>query len=182
MAFRDVPLDCSFQSYNSLCASMQVILSSLAKGVQHNNPRTRWGAQYNNPQTRWNTLFSSLMAPKRLGEGANQDNVNNRARSDSSGLSSTGRWDVEQRVWCEDSFWTELRAETMKLILQHLPDSLCLDRACFEMAVKGEQGCDIVKDETLKQKIRSLWISLLQKHGSRQEDFGAQSGWATIFS
>ena len=91
-----------FQSYNSLCASMQVILSSLAKGVQHNNPRTRWGAQYNNPQTRWNTLFSSLMAPKRLGEGANQDNVNNRARSDSS-MMEQGCHLLADGTWSEGS-------------------------------------------------------------------------------
>ena len=100
---------------------------------------------------------------------------------DGAGLSSMGRWDVEQRVWCEDSFWTELRGETMKLILQHLPDSLSLDRACFEMAVKGEEGCGIVKNETLKQRIRDLWITLLQKHGSQQEDLGYKAAGQPFF-
>ena len=100
---------------------------------------------------------------------------------DGAGLSSMGRWDVEPRVWCEDSFWTELRGETMKLILQHLPDSLSLDRACFEMAVKGEEGCGIVKNETLKQRIRDLWITLLQKHGSQQEDLGYKAAGQPFF-
>ena len=58
----------------------------------------------------------------------------------------------------------------MELILSHLPDPHALDRACFEMAVKGEDGCWLVKDEALKQKIRQLWIDLLRKHGSKLED------------
>lgn len=64
----------------------------------------------------------------------------------------------------------ELRKETLDLVLQHLGDERKLDRACFEMAVKGEQGCDIVCDEGLKDSIRKLWIRKLQQHGSTQEN------------
>eukprot|EP00435_Cladocopium_sp_Y103_P068936 s20_g32.t1 len=88
---------------------------------------------------------------------------------DGAGLSSMGRWDVEQRVWSDGPFWRELRERTMQLILQHLPDERALDRTCFEMAVKGEAGCGLVQDEGLKDSIRRLWIDLLKKHGSTQE-------------
>ena len=49
-----------------------------------------------------------------------------------------GRWDIDKRVWSQNGFWTELRGETLDLILQHLGDDKKLDRACFEMA--GERG------------------------------------------
>ena len=54
----------------------------------------------------------------------------------------------------------------MDLIVQHLGDERKLDRACFEMAVKGEAGCDIVCDENLKQNLRELWMRKLRQHGS----------------
>eukprot|EP00435_Cladocopium_sp_Y103_P075162 s332_g54.t1 len=38
------------------------------------------------------------------------------------------------------------------------------------MAVKGEEGCGLVRDEELKRQLRELWIQLLQKHGSSQVD------------
>eukprot|EP00435_Cladocopium_sp_Y103_P066703 s951_g29.t1 len=88
---------------------------------------------------------------------------------DGAGLSSMGRWDVEQRVWSQGPFWQELRRETLSLILRHQLDEKAVDRACFEMAVKGEAGCALVRDENLKQEIRQLWIELLRKHGSQQE-------------
>lgn len=40
------------------------------------------------------------------------------------------------------AFWMELRQGSLKLILDHLKDDLALDRACFAMAVKGEEGCE----------------------------------------
>ena len=49
------------------------------------------------------------------------------------------------------------------MVLQHVGDERKLNRACFEMAVRGEDGCDIVRNEELKNKIRSLWIHLLKK-------------------
>jgi len=36
------------------------------------------------------------------------------------------------------------------------------------MAVRGEDGCDIVRNEALKNKIRALWIRFLKRHGSKQ--------------
>ena len=89
---------------------------------------------------------------------------------DGAGLPSMGRWDVEHRIWSDTPFWKELREETLKLVIRHLGDERRLDRACFEMAVKGEQGCDIVRDEALKNNIRALWISKLKQHGSTQEN------------
>ena len=88
---------------------------------------------------------------------------------DGAGLSSMGRWDADKRIWSETPFWKELRKETLDMVLQHVGDERKLNRACFEMAVRGEDGCDIVRNEELKNKIRSLWISLLKKHGSTQE-------------
>ena len=87
---------------------------------------------------------------------------------DGAGLTSIGRWDFENRIWSKGPFWDELRKGSLGLIQAHLGPSLTLDRACFEMAVKGEQGCSIVKDEQLKEKLRSFWIDLLKRHGSEQ--------------
>ena len=89
---------------------------------------------------------------------------------DGAGLPSMGRWDIDKRIWNNSDFWLELRKETLDMVLQHLGDERKLDRACFEMAVKGEQGCDIVCDEGLKDSIRKLWVRKLQQHGSTQED------------
>ena len=36
------------------------------------------------------------------------------------------------------------------------------------MAVKGEEGCSIVKDERLKEKLRDFRIDLLKRHSSEQ--------------
>ena len=89
---------------------------------------------------------------------------------DGAGLLSMGRWDVENRIWSMGEFCKQLRRGTVALIEKHLGDARALDRACFEMAVKGEKGCSIVRDETLKGEIRKFWISLLEGHGSTQTD------------
>ena len=89
---------------------------------------------------------------------------------DGAGLLSMGRWDVENRIWSMGAFWKQLRQGTIALIEAHLGDPRELDRACFEMAVKGEEGCNIVRDEKLKNEIRRYWISLLRQHGSAQAD------------
>ncbi|CAL1134668.1 unnamed protein product [Cladocopium goreaui] len=67
------------------------------------------------------------------------------------------------------AFWERLRKGTVELIEKHLGDERALDRACFEMAVRGEAGCSIVRDEKLKNDIRLFWIDLLKQHGSKQE-------------
>lgn len=89
---------------------------------------------------------------------------------DGAGLLSMGRWDVENRIWSMGAFWKQLRQGTIALIEAHLGDPRELDRARFEMAVKGEEGCNIVRDEKLKNEIRRYWISLLRQHGSAQAD------------
>ena len=81
----------------------------------------------------------------------------------------TSTVDADKRIWSETPFWKELRKETLEMVLQHVGDERTLNRACFEMAVRREEGCAIVCDENLKAKIRALWIRLLRKHGSEQE-------------
>eukprot|EP00435_Cladocopium_sp_Y103_P046262 s364_g13.t1 len=80
---------------------------------------------------------------------------------DGAGLTSMGRWDTEQRIWCDIPFWKELRYETMELISRHLPDERALDRACFEMAVTGEAGCSLVQDESFKQQVAVSSLAIL---------------------
>jgi len=74
---------------------------------------------------------------------------------DGAGLPSMGRWDPDKRIWNNNTFWRELRKETMDLIVQHLGDERKLDRACFEMAVKGEAGCSVVLN-TSDGRMKSL--------------------------
>ena len=76
---------------------------------------------------------------------------------------------MEQRIWSKGPFWEKLRKGTVDLIEKHLGDERALDRACFEMAVRGEAGCSIVRDEKLKNDIRLFWMELLKQHGSKQE-------------
>ena len=89
---------------------------------------------------------------------------------DGAGLVSAGRWDIDQRVWEEGEFWKVLRQESMKLIIQHARGEMELDRTCFHMAAKGEQGCGLVRNEAFKQQLRSLWIRLLTSAGFKDED------------
>ena len=100
---------------------------------------------------------------------------------DGAGLPSMGRWDVEHRIWSDTPFWKELRKETLELVVHHLGDERKLDRACFEMAVKGEQGCEIVCDETLKSNIRALWTRKLEQHGSTQKNLDFKAPGQTVF-
>ena len=87
---------------------------------------------------------------------------------DGAGLTSIGSWDFENRTWSKGPFWDELRKGSLDMIQAHLGRGMALDRACFEMAVKGEEGCSIVKDERLKEKLRDFRIDILKRHGSEQ--------------
>ena len=89
---------------------------------------------------------------------------------DGAGLASLGRWDFEDRVWAEGSFWDEIRSKSMSLILEAAGGSQTLDRECFEMAAKSEGGCTLVQNEDLKQNLRSLWSTLLKKYGDKTDD------------
>ena len=95
---------------------------------------------------------------------AHHDSANNQAKRDSSMMGQAcHQWEdgIQTRIWNNSVFWQELRKESMDLIARHLGDERRLDRACFEMAVKGEAGCDIVCDETLKKNLRELWMDKL---------------------
>ena len=93
-----------------------------------------------------------------------------RSFHDGAGLLSMGRWGAEKRIWSMGHFWKRLRKETVSLVERHMDDPRALDRACFEMAVKGEAGCSLVQNEELKGEIRKLWISLLKEFGSTEEN------------
>ena len=84
---------------------------------------------------------------------------------DGCGLASPGRWDLEKRIWNRDLFWENLRKGSMEIILQHCGGLQSLDRMCFEMAAKGEEGCTLVKNETVKQQLVDFWSSSLEKEG-----------------
>ena len=82
---------------------------------------------------------------------------------DGAGLASPGRWDIEKRIWNTDKFWCNLRAETLRVVMEHLRDPKELDMSCFEMAAKGEQGCKLVSDTVLQDKLSDLWVAMLEK-------------------
>ena len=93
-----------------------------------------------------------------------------REYNDGAGLVSSGRWDVEQRLWEEDEFWKTLREESLKLVLQHVGGETELDRTCFYMAARGELGCELVRKEDLKEQLRMLWVRLLVSRGFEDDD------------
>ena len=84
---------------------------------------------------------------------------------DGCGLASPGRWDLEKRIWNRDLFWENLRKGSMEIILQQCGGLQSLDRMCFEMAAKGEEGCTLVKNEAVKQQLVDFWSSCLEKEG-----------------
>ena len=84
---------------------------------------------------------------------------------DGCGLASPGRWDLEKRIWNRDRFWESLRKGSMEIILQQCGGIQSLDRMCFEMAAKGEEGCTLVKNEKVKQQLVEFWSNSLAKEG-----------------
>ena len=84
---------------------------------------------------------------------------------DGCGLASPGRWDLEKRIWNRDCFWESLRKGSMEIILQQCGGIQNLDRMCFEMAAKGEEGCTLVKNEKVKQQLVEFWSNSLAKEG-----------------
>ena len=89
---------------------------------------------------------------------------------DGAGLTSPGRWDVEQRVWCEGGWIDELRNNILSIIEKGCGGLQKLDKACFEMAIKGEQGCGLVKDESIRNKLIETMKTSLGKRGWNLED------------
>ena len=89
---------------------------------------------------------------------------------DGAGLASPGRWDIEKRVWNMEPDWQRIRERTHKLIADHCGSYEKLDKACFEMAAKGEAGCGLANNEDLKDKLRSLWKAELIALGVGDEN------------
>ena len=88
---------------------------------------------------------------------------------DGCGLASPGRWDIEKRVWNNTPFWNNLRKATVELVLQSCGGLQKLDRMCFEMAAKGEAGCDLMKDKVLEQRLVELWKESLLREGVSEQ-------------
>eukprot|EP00435_Cladocopium_sp_Y103_P040883 s974_g11.t1 len=88
---------------------------------------------------------------------------------DGCGLASPGRWDIEKRVWNNTPFWNNLRKATVELVLQSCGGLQKLDRMCFEMAAKGEAGCDLMKDKALEQRLVELWKESLLREGVSEQ-------------
>ena len=84
---------------------------------------------------------------------------------DGAGLASPGRWDVERRRWCEESWITELRKDILNIVVEACGGLSKLDKACFEMAVKGEMGCSLVKDENVRGRLLDAMTAALEKQG-----------------
>ena len=84
---------------------------------------------------------------------------------DGCGLASSGRWDIEDRIWNDDGFWKRLRSDSYQLVLQFCGGQQNFDRTCFEMAAKGEAGCKLVQNQELKDRLVDMWKNMLQQEG-----------------
>ena len=91
---------------------------------------------------------------------------------DGAGLASPGRWDLERRTWNTDGFWKKLREGSLRLVLESCGGWQKFDLECFQMAAKGEQGCNLVRDQVLQSKLVDLWITLLREEGYETEGLG----------
>ena len=67
-------------------------------------------------------------------------------------------------------FLEKLEEKVVGTCWKILPQGVTLDRICFEMAVKGENGCALVKNEELKQQLRDQWATLLRESGCKDVD------------
>ena len=82
---------------------------------------------------------------------------------DGAGLASPGGWDVERRCWCRENWVTELRKDIFDIIVECCGGLAKLDKAFFGMAVKGEHGCSLVQDESLKRRLVDAMLRSLEK-------------------
>ncbi|CAE7367520.1 unnamed protein product, partial [Symbiodinium pilosum] len=55
-----------------------------------------------------------------------------------------GRWDPSHRLYCEGAGWRELRTKLEEIVMNHAGGPILFDRVVFEMATKGEAGCNLV--------------------------------------
>ena len=88
---------------------------------------------------------------------------------DGAGLASPGRWDLEHRIWNKEPWIVKLRAELLQIIVERCGGHKKLDKVCFDMAVKGESGCEMVKDEKLKHDLLDKMVEALGERGVNTE-------------
>ena len=84
---------------------------------------------------------------------------------DGAGLASPGRWDVERRRWSGESWIVRLRAELLKMAVTRCGGFNQFDKVCFDMSVKGEAGCELVKDEKFKMELLERMVNSLAEEG-----------------
>ena len=89
---------------------------------------------------------------------------------DGAGLASPGRWDVEKRQWNAESWVVKLRAELLNLAVKRCGGFNQFDKVCFDMSVKGEAGCELVKDEEFRAKFLDKMVSSLADEGVDTRD------------
>ena len=59
----------------------------------------------------------------------------------------------------------------MQLVVDSCGGMQNFDLECFQMAAKREQGCSLVQDHVLQDKLVSLWKNLLKEDGCDVEGF-----------
>ena len=89
---------------------------------------------------------------------------------DGAGLASPGRWDVEQRCWNKEQWIVNLRSELLCIIVEKCGGYNKFDKVCFAMAIKGEVGCELVKDEPLKGALLNKMVESLKERGVDTEE------------
>ena len=99
-----------------------------------------------------------------------QEPWGNRPFHDGAGLCSPGRWDPEFRTYCSSDGWDKLRGKLEEILVEHAGGPEKLDRTPFEMAAKGEEGCRLVADPALHEKLRAAMIAHLERKSSGSKD------------
>ena len=84
---------------------------------------------------------------------------------DGAGLASPGRWDVENRQWNNEDWVAKLRSDLLKIVVERCGGFHKFDKVCFDMSVKGEAGCGMVKDEGLKELILYKMVEAISEQG-----------------
>ena len=99
-----------------------------------------------------------------------QEPWGNRPFHDGAGLCSPGRWDPEFRTYCSSEGWDKLRGKLEEILVEQAGGPEKLDRTPFEMAAKGEEGCRLVADPALHEKLRAAMIAHLERKSSGSKD------------
>eukprot|EP00435_Cladocopium_sp_Y103_P074484 s15_g49.t1 len=76
-------------------------------------------------------------------------------------LMSQGRWDIAKRRFPQDEEWAGLRKRLRSLIVEAAGSESKLERECFAMS-RGESGCNLVKNEELRERILSAMQDFCQ--------------------